>query len=205
MLLFSSISKQERQNWADSLDQPLMSFAEVEEYTRQMRLSWEKYEQTILDAMFTLYGVEFKKPVIDVFVSPWNKSISNPIILNPSRPPEIHIETLTHELLHGLFTDNNAFSMHDTNQSVKLIDEWKNLFGAELEWKTLVHIPIHAGLKAIFLDTLHAPERLERDITRHQNNLSYKAAWDYVEEHGYEDINSILKDLYAQLLCKQRF
>jgi len=99
MLLFGSISEQERQNWADDTDQPMMSFVEVEEYTRQMRPSWERHEHAVLDAMVSLYGIGFKKPVIDVYITPWNKSISNPIILNPSRPPEIHIETLMHEFL----------------------------------------------------------------------------------------------------------
>jgi len=89
--------------------------------------------------------------------------------------------------------------MHDKNQETKLIDEWRSMFGSDLEWKTLVHIPVHGGLKAIFLDTLNAPERLERDILRHQNNPDYKKAWEYVEENDYNVINKQLKDLYKGL------
>jgi hypothetical protein len=153
----------------------------------------------VLRAITELYGVEFKKPIIDVYISPWNKSISNPVIINPSRPAEIQIETLIHELLHGLFTDNSSFSMHDEDQSIKLIDKWRELFGSNLEWKTIVHIPVHAGLKAVFVDVLNEPERLERDIERHQKNPAYKAAWDYVEGHDYKVINNDLKDLYVSL------
>jgi hypothetical protein len=195
-LLFNSISEEERQKWASETGNPLLDISSVEQYVKEFKLQWNIYEQQIIGAMYELYGVQFKKSIIDVYISPWNKSISNPLILNPSRPPEIHVDTLIHELLHGLFTDNSSFSMHDKNQSVKLIDKWRELFGDDLEWKTLVHIPVHAGLKAIFLDTLQAPERFARDIERHINNPAYKAAWDYVEEHGYKEINEKLRQLY---------
>jgi hypothetical protein len=198
-LLFNSISEHERQKWASDVSVPLLSMPEIDHYVEQLKISWGEYEHQILESIIELYGVEFKKQIIDVYVSPWNKSISNPLILNPSRPPEVQIDTLTHELLHGLFTDNTSFSMHDKNQSIKLIDKWRQLFGSEIEWKTLVHIPVHAGLKAIFLDTLNAPERLERDIERHVDNYAYKNAWDYVEEHGYIEINAKLKQLYESL------
>lgn len=199
MLIFKSISEHERQSWAKKINQPVMSFSEVEEYTNQLKKVWSKYESSILETIPFLYGVDFKKPIIDIYVSPWNASISNPLIISPNRVPEIHIETVIHELLHVLFTDNTAFSMHDENQKVKLIDEWRNLFGIDLDWKTVVHIPVHAGLKAIFLETLDAPERVERDILRHQDNPAYKAAWEYVEKHDYHVINEQLKELYKQL------
>lgn len=198
-LLFNSVSEEERLRWANDIGQPLFSMHDTERYAQQLRISWSIYENQILSAISALYRVQFKKSIIDVYVSPWNKSISNPLVINPSRVPEIHIETLVHELLHVLFTDNSSFSMHDKNQSVKLIDKWRELFGSELEWKTLVHIPVHAGLKSIFIDTLQAPERLERDIARHENNPAYKAAWDYVEKNDYTVINEKLKQLYFLL------
>jgi hypothetical protein len=198
-LLFNSVSDSERQQWADGTGQSMMSFAEVEEYTLHLRAAWMKYEREILQAMVGLYGVEFKKAIIDIYVSPWNKSISNPLIINPSRPPEVQTDTVSHELLHVLFTDNSAFSMHDDSKGVKLADEWRQLFGGDHDWKTLVHIPVHAGLKAIFVDVLHQPERLDRDILRHQSNPAYKRAWEYVEEYGYAQINDQLSDLYKGL------
>lgn len=198
-LLFSSVSETERKIWTEKTKRPLQSFDDIEVYAKQLSQSWIEYESIILEAILSLYGVEFKKPVIDIYVSPWNSSISNPMIINPGRPANIQIETVIHELLHVLFTDNTSFSMHDDSPSVKLIDKWRELFGHDLAWKTLVHIPVHAGLKSIFLDALDAPERLERDIARHQNNPIYKAAWDYVEEHDYKEINEKLKTLYVQL------
>ena len=202
MLLFNSISENEKKAWASDISQEVITFPEIEDYTIELQKTWEEHAREVLEAMINLYGVEFKKNIIDIYVTPWNKSISNPLILNPSRPPEIHIDTLMHELLHVLFTDNTSFSMHDINQETKLIDEWRSMFGSELEWKTLVHIPVHAGLKAIFLDTLNAPERLERDILRHQNNPDYRKAWEYVEENDFVAINTQLKELYHRLLKK---
>jgi len=198
-LLFNSISEEERKKWADEAGKSLIDMSNIEQYVKELKTQWNLYEDKIINTMYELYGIKFKKSIIDVYISPWNKSISNPLILNPSRAPEIHVDTLMHELLHGLFTDNSSFSMHDKGQTIKLIDKWRELFGDDLEWKTLVHIPVHAGLKAIFLDTLHAPERLTRDIERHINNPAYKAAWDYVEEYGYKEINEKLKQLYKSL------
>ncbi len=198
-LLFSSVSDAEKQRWADNVGQPRMSFAEVEDYALRLRSVWSIHEQSILQAMVDLYAIEFKKAIIDIYVSPWNKSISNPLIINPSRPPEVQIDTVSHELLHVLFTDNSAFSMHEDNKGLKLADEWRRLFGSDHEWKTLVHIPVHAGLKAIFIDALHTPERLSRDILRHQSNPAYKKAWEYVEDHNYRQVNDQLRELYQRL------
>ena len=198
-LLFNSISQEERQKWADEIGMHLYSTADIDEYVQELRQQWGTFEKQTLSAMCELYGIQFKKPIIDVYVSPWTKSISNPLILSPSRPPEVHVDTLVHELLHGLFTDNSSFSMHDKNRTAKLIDKWRELFGDDLDWNTIVHIPVHAGLKAVFLDTLDAPERLVRDIERHINHPTYKAAWDYVEEHGYKEINEKLRQLYKSL------
>ena len=202
MLIFESISEDERKLWADKIHQAPKTFPEIKEYSTQLQEIWDAYSKTILKAMSDIYGVEFKKNIIDIYVTQWNSSISNPLILNPSRPPDIQIETIMHELLHVLFTDNTSFSMHDRNQNHKIIDDWRSLFGSGLEWKTLVHIPVHAGLKALFLDVLHQPERLERDILRHEDNPAYKLAWEYVELNDYKNINSQLKNLYENLSNK---
>jgi hypothetical protein len=67
----------------------------------------------------------------------------------------------------------------------------------------LLHLPVHAIHKAIYLDVLKAPERLERDIEDckkfDKKANSYVAAWDYVEKHGYENIIKQLKNSYRDL------
>lgn len=199
-LLFSSISEDERTKWAERMDQPLVNFEDTGMYAQQLRDTWTQYEHVIVPAMINLYGVEFNRNIIDVYVSPWNMSISDPLILNPSRPPEVQVDTLMHELLHVLFTDNTSYCLYDEPREKQLIDCWRDMFGSDLEFKTLVHIPVHAGLKALFLDTLGEPIRLERDILRLQKNPAYKAAWEYVESHDYKQINADLKALYRTFI-----
>ena len=194
-LLFQSISEDERTRWAERTGQPLVNFEDTGSYAKQLRDVWAKHQDAILPAMLNLYGVEFNRNIIDVYVSPWNMSISDPLILNPNRPPEIQVDTLIHELLHVLFTDNTSYCLYEPREK-QLIDRWRDMFGSDLEFKTLVHIPVHAGLKALFLDTLEEPMRLERDILRLEKNPAYKAAWDYVESHDYRQINTDLKELY---------
>lgn len=195
-LLFQSISEEERTRWAERTGQSLVSLEDTGVYAQQLRDAWRKYQDVILPAMLDLYGLEFNKNIIDVYVSPWNMSISDPLIVNPNRPPEVQVDTLMHELLHVLFTDNTSYCLYDEPLEKQLIDYWRDMFGGDLEFKTLVHIPVHAGLKALFLDTLGEPMRLERDILRLQKNPAYKAAWDYVENHDYQQINTDLKELY---------
>ena len=194
-LLFQSISEDERTRWAERTGQPLVNFEDTGSYAKQLRDVWAKHQDAILPAMLNLFGVEFNRIIIDVYVSPWNMSISVPLILNPNRPPEIQVDTLIHELLHVLFTDNTSYCLYEPREK-QLIDRWRDMFGSDLEFKTLVHIPVHAGLKALFLDTLEEPMRLERDILRLEKNPAYKAAWDYVESHDYRQINTDLKELY---------
>lgn len=197
-LLFQSISEDERARWAERTGQPLVSFEDMGIYAERLRGVWGVHRDVILPAMLNLYGLEFNRNIIDVYVSPWNMSISDPLILNPNRPPEVQVDTLMHELLHVLFTDNTSYCLYEPHDK-QLLDRWRDMFGSDLEFKTLVHIPVHAGLKALFLDTLGEPERLDRDILRMQKNPAYKAAWDYVENQDYKQINAELKELYRSL------
>ena len=110
--------------------------------------------------------------------------------------PDLFIDTLTHELTHRLLTDNTTIP-HET----LLLVPWQSLFGKNHNFNMLVHIPVHAVHKAIYLDVLNEPMRLERDIA---NNKMYEAkdyvdAWNYVERHGYEEIISKLKKSYKDL------
>jgi hypothetical protein len=114
--------------------------------------------------------------------------------------PDEFIDILTHELIHRLLTDNRTLPY-----DLFLIPHWENLFGKNHSFNTLVHIPVHAVHKAVYLDALKDAKRLERDIKRHQKygNKDYTAAWDYVESRGYEDIIACLKR-QCQVLGKKK-
>ena len=163
--------------------------------------AWNPKEKIILEAVCKLYGLSFRQNVIDVHIAPWFSAFSDPLVIGVKYTPDEFVDTLSHELLHRLFTDNTNLP-YRTN---KLLDEWKRLFGDEHDFSTLVHIPVHAGLKYIYLDVLKEPERLERDIKSSKANektwgTPYINAWNYVEGHDYKDINRALKQSYKELM-----
>ncbi len=73
------------------------------------------------------------------------------------------------------------------------------IVGEEHDHSTLVHIPLHAIHKYLYLDVLQAPERLEREMKSLRDSPaaeSYVAAWEYVDTHDYKDIIEKIKLIY---------
>ena len=138
----------------------------------------------------------FKQNVIDVYIAPWFRAFSDPLIVGVIYEPDLFIDILTHELLHRLLTDNTS-APYDSDLSA----EWRKLFGKNHSQPELVHIPVHAVHKALYLDALHQPERLKRDIERatKYGATAYIKAWEYVETHDYKELVENLKLLYKRL------
>lgn len=65
---------------------------------------------------------------------------------------------ITHELIHRLLTDNTS-NHYLTDFRI----EWERLYGKNHLQDTLIHIPVHAIMQAIFDDYLHEPDRTRRD------------------------------------------
>lgn len=162
----------------------------------EYKKAWEPYEHKIIQAMYDITGLEFRQSVIDVYIAPWFSAISNPMVIGVIYGPDVFVDTLTHELLHRLLTDNTLIS-YETD----LLPEWKKLFGKQHSFVTTVHIPVHAVHKAICLDILKAPERIQRDIKmcKDHNSINYVKSWDYVNKHDYKEIIEKLKNNYAKL------
>lgn len=145
---------------------------------------WRPHEEAILYGMCHILGLTFRQNVIDVYVSPWFTPISDPLVVGPAfRSEDALVNTLTHELIHRLLIDNTSFP-HDHHFS----KGWRTVFGEEHEQKVLVHIPVHAVMKMLYLDVINRPDllALDREITR--NNKPYADAWRYVDETGYKVI-----------------
>lgn len=167
------------------------------EWTENYRKEWAKYEDAIVPALTNLLGVQFRQPVIDVALAPGIRAMSDPLILNFMHYPDQFVDSLTHELIHILLTDNNKYSLKDSKQKVRLDEAWAKLFGKH-EFDALVHIPVHAVHKCIYLDVVKEPERLGRDKQSVKGDKQYTDAWDYVEAHDYRKIVVQLKDFYQQ-------
>lgn len=161
----------------------------VERYNR----SWARYETEILTAMCEVLDLEFKQNIIDVYVAPFGNSFSDPMVISTKYKSERFIEVFTHEIAHRLLTDNVKIT---SSLDKKILKTWKELFGEEHTWNTLVHIPVHALLEYIFIDVLNEPERLERDIKLCEKYPPYADAWKYVKSKGYITILKKLRESY---------
>lgn len=193
-LLRENVSKHLHELWGKDkklADDDWMKW-KVSEYTK----AWEPYEQKVLIGMCKTMNLAFRQNVIDVYIAPWFRAFSDPMVIGVMQEPDVFIDTLTHELLHRLLTDNTAIP-HET----RLLREWQKLFGKQCSFVALVHIPVHAVHKAIYLDVLDEPKRLKRDIEKNKEHkaVDYIAAWDYVEKNGYKTIIKQLKESYIGL------
>jgi hypothetical protein len=167
--------------------------------TQEYRKAWANYETAILRGMTEVLDLAFYRPVIDVTLAPCFRNISTPLILNFAPDPDRFVDVLTHELLHVLQTDNNKHQELGPHTTVDLKAEWRRLFG-EHERLTLVHIPLHAIHKYIYLDVLKAPERLEREISFLGNfptGGAYIQAWEYVNGRDYREIVDEIRKMYV--------
>jgi hypothetical protein len=169
---------------------------ECQKKTQAYRKEWARHEDKVLNGMQEIFGLNFYAPIIDAFLAPAIDPKSAPLILNFQYDPEEFVDVLIHELFHVLFTDNQHVNRSENKE---LIKHWSGLFGNIENTVELVHIPVHAGLKAIYLDVLKEPYRLERDIKECQQWPSYKAAWEYVEKNDYKKIIRDFKKSYKTL------
>jgi len=172
---------------------PLLSHEEYQAIVARYQAAWEPYEEKILRGMEELLGLEFYQNTIDVYIAPWFRAFSDPLVMGVKFSDSDFVSTLAHELLHRLLTDNTSTRRDDP----ELIADWEKMIGEGCGAKTLVHIPVHAMLKALYLDILNEPERLQDDIAKCQKNLPYKEAWEYVEAGDYRDIIRHLRSYYA--------
>lgn len=161
--------------------------------------AWQPYEKKILLAMTETLGLSFRQNIIDVYIAPWFHAFSDPLVIGVTKEPDVFVDILTHELLHRLLTDNTSVP-YETD----LLTEWRKSFGGNHSSKTLVDIPVHAVHKAIYLEIFKEPKRLERDISNNKKHgaKAYVAAWQYVEECGYESIVKQLRQSYEVLRNK---
>lgn len=169
------------EKWGDGT--PLRTFDEYHDIAKKYEKWWQPHNKKVLSAMTDLLGLEFRQEIIDVYVVPWFYPISDPMILGPAFENEDQVvNVLTHELLHRLLTDNTVTSYeHD------FLKDWQKLFG-EHDFNTLVHIPVHAAMKKIYLESIKRPDLLELDRKAVKDNKPYADAWKYVDEQGHEEI-----------------
>jgi len=191
-LVADTASEVLNEKWGDGT--ALRTIEEYQAIAQKYEEWWKPFNDQILQAMCDTFGLEFRQSIIDIYVVPWFYAISDPMIIGPGfETQDAVVNTLTHELLHRLLTDNTA-----TNHGHDFLKDWRQLFG-DLPFNTLVHIPVHAGMKNIYSNVVNRPDLLEMDMKDMADNPDYANAWKYVEEHDYKKIIHKLRKQYGTI------
>ncbi len=173
-------------------NEKLMTLDEVDKKVNQYEKAWKKYENTIMKGILNLTGLKFKQNIIDVYIAPWFSAFSDPMVIGIKYSPNYFTDVLTHELLHRLLTDNTKV------KKTRLLNKWKKSFGSEHSFVTIVHIPVHAIHKAIYLDVLKDPKRMAREkkYMRDHQAIDYLKSWEYVDREDYKTLIKKIKETY---------
>ena len=176
---------QEQKQIAD--DQTYNSPEQIVEKIGAFKEAWSK-RQAVLSFMQKTLELDFYQPVIDVNVVGWIKhAISAPIVISSTKEVADFTDSLTHELLHRLISDNQ--------QKIRIRDILQSWFPDE----TILcrnHVIVHALLKKIYLEFLDEPERLAVNRARDKKAPDYMRAWGLVEEIGEAAIIEKFKQKY---------
>lgn len=111
---------------------------ELEKRVESYKEEWARYN--MVQGISSVFGISFKRDVIDVFiVSGISRACSNPIIIKSGFKPKEFVVTLTHELIHRILTENKIPRVvYDENES----DTTNN------------HVIVYAVLKKILSEEL---------------------------------------------------
>lgn len=173
---------------------PLRSFDEYAAIARKYEKWWRPYNDTVMHGICDILELRFRQNIIDVYVAPWFWPISDPMILGPAfKNKDYFLTNLIHEMLHRLITDNTTYDYY-----FDFLAQWKKMFGKNLAFNTLVHIPVHAALEAVYRDVLKRPELIELDF-EDQNDEDYINSWKYVQKVGYKKIIAQLKEAKKEI------
>lgn len=188
-LLSDSASVVMNEKWGDGT--PLRSFKEYEKIASKYEQWWQPYNDKIIKGICEILDLEFRQNIIDVYVAPWFNAISDPMVIGPALHNEDDlINTLAHEMLHRLLTDNTTY-----DYDYDLLTQWHGLFGQDHSMTALVHIPVHAAMEALYVDVLDRPDLLALDIKETSSYKPYANAWKYVKKVGYKKIiNQLLAE-----------
>lgn len=174
-------------DWAEPTE------AEVKDRVKKYKEEWVKYEKKIFEGICDMLGLNFSQNIIDVHIVSGNdRQFSNPVVIKSGFEPDEFIESLSHELIHRLFSDNV--------QNVVAGKIFLEMFPDENEL-TRNHIITHAILKFIYLDILKDKEKLEKNIARSSKSSfsEYKRAWEIVDKRGYKELIAEFKNYYQKL------
>lgn len=170
---------------------PLRSFEYYTAVADKYADWWKDDGDKILRGLCKITGLDFYQNTIDVHVAPWFYAFSSPMVLGVKfKSKDDLVNTLTHEIIHRLLTDNTTYE-YDYD-FVKL---WQSMLGKDMDWNTLVHIPVHAIMEELYTEVIDRPDLIEFDKKSLEEigAKAYVDAWKYVETHGYKSITDKIR------------
>jgi hypothetical protein len=155
-------------------DYKFLSNEDILEKVKLFRKAWEEKGHLFINFLYDETGLEFKRNIIDCFiVSATSRNMSAPLIIGSGCSEEKFLDTMYHELVHVLFSDNK------TEKSEKFKEETMTVQN---------HVVLFAILKKFYLEVLNDEIGLKRiyDKSSDEKNKEYRRAWDIVDEIGVE-------------------
>jgi len=154
---------------------------------------WNYYEQAVLAGACAIMGLDYRKNIIDICIAPKVLSVSKPIIVGVNGYDTRFVDEVMYQLAFQLLTDNTSIPM-----LYDVIEDWIDIFNDTLFEDEAYFVPAFALQKAICLDILDEPDRLERILKRTGGLFrgDEKVAWEFVNTHDYREIINTIRRLY---------
>lgn len=181
-LLADAASQVLNEKWGDGT--PLQSYDYYTGIARKYAEWWEPIGDSILEGLCTITNLQFRQTIIDIHVAPWFYAFSSPMVIGVIfKDQDSLVNIVTHEIIHRLLIDNTSYEY-----GYDFAAMWRSMFGKDLTKNALVHVPVHAIMKKLYIDVLDRPDLVELDKKTVADQPDYVAAWEYVDSVGYEEI-----------------
>lgn len=152
----------------------------IESYIKKVEPLWRKEEKRIAQELSKISGLEWMVKEITCYVIGNGIPFSDPLTIRIYRNYNDFIDTLTHELIHQLFTQKGNMEIAEKS--------WDYIFRRykDESFTTKIHIPLHA-IHAELIARLYNEKDIEKrlQIPPHEE---YKISWQIVQKEGYQDI-----------------
>ncbi len=175
------------QSYLKKKGQEYPSKKEILRYVEKAKKLWAEDRRIILKEVSRISGFKWKQKIIICYVVGVGRPISDPLTIRTyGKNVERFIETLTHEMIHQIFVQNNVeYKKWHKYVLKKYKDELRitktHILLSAVHWKLLEKI----GNK----------NAVEKEIRKYDKDEGYKRAWEIVKEETPDGIIQKFKEV----------
>lgn len=163
-------------------NQKYPSAKQIQNYIKKVENLWSTDEKKILTALQNITSLKWKSKYIQCYIVGRCIPFSDPLTLSVyDKKPDRFIDTLIHELIHQLFTQNGNFE-----QSKEAWNYIRRKYKDESH-RVKTHIPLFAIYSYLYMN-FYGEKRLRMSVKPIISMVNYKKAWDIVQKEGYQNI-----------------